>query len=244
METTEKPLSSNLQALVKTVRRQRRINLADSRIQGDEWDVYGSGIGDYERQFLSVLGGKSLVDFVKERQAPVTAIDLMGSSEALGDLFKKALNNSAFGIAVSLKDKRGIEQIERDRNLNIHQVAGDLMMASTWRKIEKIMAGRKADLIMERAVLGLSSLPYDDNFYRLILSRIWDMLNNDEGMFIGQTHPLRFSSKNLVWIEYAKQNNIDILSPPPHTLIKIVKHSDSPQDLRPLFKEFLGSSLE
>lgn len=187
------------------------------------------------------MGYQRIVEFVSARSAPVV-IDLMSPSNAIASLFEAANKKDAFGIAVSLRDRRKDLRKKRDQELNIHQLAGDLMKASTWDAIEKELDGRKADLILERAIGGLSCIPDSVGFYAVALNRIWKLLSDQGGVFLGQ-----FKSRILAdnkfeqFFQLAKQSNLEICFSPANFYsefrkIKVVKHPDPPKDLRSLFR--------
>lgn len=233
--------------LLTIIRAQQRRNLADPRLMSDSWNLYGNNcwfnkrsIADYQKNFDRVLKKTSIVDLVRKKPKPVV-IDLMSPSDMLASLFMDVPNKDKLGIAVSFRDKRTQEQIQRDEQLGIHQVAGDIMNASTWRMINKKLEGRKADLIMEQALIGggLDCIPVRGKFYAVMLNKIWHMLNDQDGTFIGEIDSTRYGCFNMIttWAQYASVNGVHTLYDPYRSIIRITKGPYSPKDLSFLFQK-------
>jgi hypothetical protein len=143
-----------------------------------------SPIDVYRNWFFSVLKGHTIVDLVINEEKPVV-IDLMSATGALSTLFEKLPQRDKLGIAVSLGDSRTDEDIAEDNSLGIEQVVGDIVSSSTWRDIKESLQGRKADLIMERSLGGIRTLPCSKLVYLTLLQRAWDILA-DEGTMLLQ----------------------------------------------------------
>lgn len=230
--------------LLSVIGRQKEDNRKKIDLRLDKWDIYGSGgkypnmsgVEQYEECFEEILGGTSITEFVRKREAPVV-VDLMAPSDIVAELLGKIAGPGKLGLAVSFLDIRTAEQKERDRQLNVHQIGGDIMQSTTWKQIRNTLNGRKADLIMERALGGHSGIPVDERFYLIILNRIWNLLSDQNGMFIGEFVPWLSKSDNVepLWIEQAQRNGVDI-SCLKYDLVKVIKTPSSPEDLRSLFR--------
>ena len=150
------------------------------------WHYYGAPIKDYQRDFNSVLDGEAIYNFVSSRPSPVV-VDLMAPSGTLVDLFHRLpKEKTRFGLAVSLEDLRTLEKRNTDKALGIEQIAGNLFSVATWSKIDEKLAGRKADLIMERALAASDDFPMDKRFFSFVLRKIWRMLSEKNGMILVQ----------------------------------------------------------
>lgn len=131
-------------SLTDQIRQQVAYNRANGdgiSYRGSRWRAYGSDIHDYEDVFRLALG-TSIASFVKDRKSPVV-VDLMAPSDTILTLFIKVSDKNKFGLAVSVEDKRDRKHRWIDRLNNIKQLAGDIMLSSTWRSIDKVMQGRK-----------------------------------------------------------------------------------------------------
>lgn len=179
----------------------------------ESWWYYGRHIKEYQEEFRGILGGDEIVNIVRDRPSPVV-IDFMGLSDTLASLFKKLPKEKPrFWLAISLEDKRNKRKRKRDNMLNIEQLAGDITEASTWREINARLQGRKADLIMERATMGLAYIPIHPKFYSIAINKAWQMLSEQGGMILAQvpssemlhSHNIPFKK----WIEYLRENGID-----------------------------------
>lgn len=239
MITTEISPKS-LHCLVRNAR-----TIADKRSDKD-WPAYGAHIESYQASFSNVLQGERIDNFVKNRRSKVV-IDLMGPSEALIGLFEQIPSRSKFGLAVSLEDLRSKEERERGNKLNIVQMTGDITKSGTWHKINKLLEGRKADLIMERALAGLNHLPYQAKFYAIMVNKVWKLLNPEGGMLLAEVPNFTSSSVNerlktgnpyllasiiADWTAYLRNRDIDIsYSQTYNGTIKIVRKPSDPQSL-------------
>ena len=148
------------------------------------WPDYNSSISDYEERFFSrVLEGHTIQDLLSDIEKPVV-VDLLSSTSALRSLFSNMPNKDTFGIAVSSQDLRTPEEIAVDKSLGITQISGGLTTSKSLKEVEKALAGRKADLILERGGLGVDFLPFHPMFYAVNMQRIWNMLNSENGIIL------------------------------------------------------------
>lgn len=206
--------------------------------------VVNSSIEDYEKNFRKLLRNnifdrpKHIIDLIKQKPSPVV-IDLMAPSGTLASLFEKVADKPKFGLAVSLFDSRNDSQKERDEKLGIKQLSGDIMLSRTWDKIENLLGGRKADLIMERAYGGFT-LVMDERLYAMLLNKAWKLLSDNNGTLLIQV-PSGFTERDNVnrkrWINNLKKIDLN------HRVdwhtgnrgaiknIKLVKTPDSPKEL-------------
>jgi hypothetical protein len=176
-------------SLTGKIRLQARLNRirGDRKsYDGDEWKMYGRNISEYEDSFRDALDFYPLKDLLKDKKNPIV-IDIMSPSGALSTLFPQLSNEGKFGLALSLEDLRTREEKQGDAKLNIVQISGDILKSSTWDKIEKKLDGRKADLIMERAVDGLNyCIPKNPRLYAMLLNKAWHLLSEDGGVILAE----------------------------------------------------------
>jgi hypothetical protein len=196
------------------------------------WGDYHSGIASYEKTLQGVLNNP-IKDLLKDRKNPVV-VDLMSPTWALYDLFSELPCKEKLGLSVSLEDLRTNYKKRKDKKLNIIQIAGDLLKASTWAKIEEKLDGRKADLIMERAMSGFDCIPRDTRLYGVLLNKAWSLLGKDGGILIAQV-PQDFKDQAKKMInEFRKNKEMDALggeSTRFYYSIKLVKTPNSPENL-------------
>lgn len=252
MEAAKTP-SSLTSALRESRVRRRQDSFQekeDDKRENLGWGIYGSEISDYARSFQDVLEGRGILDIIKQKQAPVV-VDLMGPSGTLASLFKIIKNKDKFGLAVSLADERSEKQLKRDRDLGIIQIAGDITKGATWRRIESALYGRKADLLMERALEGLLYLPLNDKLCAILLNKAWKLLSDNQGTLLAEV-PLgeeglviaeKQGQKIEGWVSFLKKNGINAIyssSDIKHGgtflgvvsgYLKLVKTPDSPKNL-------------
>lgn len=178
------------QSLTSQIRQQVALNSVNGdkkSLRGGRWKTYESFVGEYDETFSPALG-TSISSFISRRKSPVV-IDLMAPAFTLSQLFAftKFSDRDKFGLAVSLSDGRTAIRKMMDANIGVHQIAGDIMKSSTWREIYSKLKGRKADLIMERAVGGLDILPTHPKLYAILINNAWQVLSDREGVMLLQT---------------------------------------------------------
>jgi hypothetical protein len=198
---------------------------------GRKWGFYGKNIDTYEDSFSEVLHG-SIRNLLKDKE-DLVVIDLMSPSGALKTLFQQLPNGKKFGLAVSLEDLRTGKEKREDAKLNIAQISGDILVPSTWKRIEEQLQGRKADLIMERAVDGLICIPQDPRLYAVFSNKIWGLLKKDEGTLLAEFPGIY---NLLVWemISALKDDNRSMLSLKDSygaCYLRLVKTPNSPEKL-------------
>lgn len=197
-----------------TLTRQIRENKKFLIVNDDNWATYGSSMDEYNDVFEDVLD-KGIFKLLIDRPNPVV-IDLMGPSKAISTLFPQIPQQSKLGIALSFLDKRTPEEKARDIELNIYQISGDILQRKTWKELEDKLQGRKADLVIARPVAGLTHIPIDKRILTGLISRIWNLLTENNGILLLQTRSQsEFSKKNIdieKWIRFLKEKQIDARS--------------------------------
>ncbi len=191
------------EALTHRIRRDRKENESGDNTQ---WTYYDSPIREYEEEFKALLPYASIKSFVFQKPSPVV-LDLMAPSGALRSLFKDLRQKDKLGVAVSLSDLRLTRRRKADTNLGIHQIAGDITRSSTWDRIDVELKGRKADLIMERAGLGLFYVSNNIRFYAIMISKMWNLLASDNGMILVQ---VRYNKILEQWVKHLSMKGISV----------------------------------
>lgn len=203
------------------------------------WIVYDSNISSYEYGFESVLKrGEHILDFVKNKPYPVV-IDFLASSAALADLFRDLPDKPKYGLSVSLEDQRNSIQRQRDNQLNIHHITGDITQSFTWKAISKKLNGRKADLIIERGVGALYNIPANPRLYSILMRKAWRLLSDQYGVMLVEIPNKIAASKADIpmnkWFNMLREAGIQVsYSGPRNELneaLKIIKTPESPQAL-------------
>jgi len=235
IETKRRIIKTADEDLVRQLDYQIEENKKSLTLTCDKWPVYGSLIESYEDDFRPVLGSVSISSFVRRRSAPVV-IDLMSPSDTLADLFMKFPNKPKLGIAHSYRDRRDKEKLDRDEKLGIKQVSGDILELETWNEIEETLDGKKADLIIERAIKGKDFITSDIRIHAVLLNKAWKLLSNDNGMLLAEVPHQRFDlllrDKPITlfdWISFVKKKGVNIDFN--WHVLKLVKTSNSPQNL-------------
>lgn len=236
----------SLPSQMRQIRENNKRLLSQGTGLDQAYSVYDKSIFEYQNDFNKILQEESIVYFVNEKPSPVV-IDFMGPSNAIAILFSRlslfSPDKTKFGLAISLEDRRSKGQVERDEKLNIQQLAGNIMEASTWRRVKDALQGRTADLIMERAAGGLKHIPVHEKFYAIAINKAWQMLSNQNGMLlveIPEEHILQdYNIRIREWIEYLKEKGIDSTYVSANDFhdynntgsIKLIRKPDSPKDL-------------
>ncbi|MEK7450937.1 MAG: hypothetical protein AAB662_03320 [Patescibacteria group bacterium] len=211
------------EALTHRIRVHRRENKSGD---GTQWTYYGSPIEDYEDVFKVLLPYASIKSFVSQKPSPVV-LDLMAPADTLRSLFKDLKQENKLGVAVSLSDLRSVRRKKADTNLGIHQIAGDITRSSTWDTIGVELKGKKADLVMERAGLGLLYVPNTLRFYAIMISKMWNFVTSDNGMILVE---VRYNKILEQWVEHLSMKGISASYAfcGWHPVIRINKSPNSP----------------
>jgi hypothetical protein len=200
------------------------------------WLDYGSSLQSYKRTFAGVLKGTSIEDLLREKKSPVV-LDLMAPSDTLVDLFSQLGNlPDKIGIAVSLEDQRDDLTKQRDSNVGVFQIAGDLGQNNTWNEIERALEGNEIDLIIERGEGGIYHLPSHEEMYAIMLSRMWNMLSANNGTMLIQIPAfVSLDSRRIryrEWFEILNRVNATLdINTPNCNILKLVKTPNSPKKI-------------
>lgn len=163
-----------------------------SDAKDDEWLIYDSTFRCYLKDFYMADSKGYLPGFLKQlsMKDPPVVIDLMASTAALSSFYGNyGMFKPIRGLAVGFHDIRSNETRESDKERGISCLSGDLNKSLTWKGIRRWLGNRKADLIMERGYGGLQYIPTRLSYQRVVLAKLWDMLNPDGGTMVLQTPP-------------------------------------------------------
>lgn len=188
------------------------IRRARSHDRTKSYSVIGSGIDDYERSFAPVLSGRAIADVCRGTKGLVV-LDLMSSTAAIESLFSELRDVEKLGIAVCYSES---PYIGRFPNNTIVEIGGDLRSITTRNDVMAELNGRKATLILERAVAGLSNLPRHGVFFAGIINYAWRLLEPDGGTILAETPTLSELIRSGVshnrfneWIKLLRRHGID-----------------------------------
>ena len=116
------------------------------------------------------------------------------------------------------------------------------MSGRTWRDVESALDGRKANLIMERAIQGMENVPNHKKFYAVVLNRVWHLLEPRGGTLLfetpteGDLRQAGISGEDLKrWAEVLEKARIEVvLNEDECTLrwhVRLTRHPNSPNEL-------------
>lgn len=194
--------------------RDSRDRSSSRRGHADYWPTNNSPIEDYDKTFKTVLKGRRIVDLVRDR-AGLVVIDLMSSTDALSTLFSQLRQPNKLGISVSLEDSRSEERRLYDEGMGIRYLTGDLNMSSTWKRLIDELAGKRADLILERGGMGVQYVPANERFYGYVLNRLWEIVSENGGVILIQcptTHTLKQTGIRFKeWVNLLQSNGVNVV---------------------------------
>jgi hypothetical protein len=155
--------------------------------QTESWAKYNSKLISYQHTFGEVLSGetKTIPSLLQGKKDPIV-VDLMASPSAIRELFLYTDGESKHGVAVSLADKRWKFRQKTDQRMGIEQLTGDFTQKAAWDNLEDTVGVGKADLIMERALLGLEVLPQHRSYWQYAMARTWRLLSPLNGHLLLQ----------------------------------------------------------
>lgn len=173
----------------------------------EEWYIHGSDFSEYLEFFKNIVPPDvDILKILQGAQNP-TVIDLMSPPDAIEDLFDALHQEDKMGISVSLS------QMYSDEERQIYHVEGDVMHSGTWKDINRILGGRKANLIVERALSGTIFLPVNKDFYDIAQRQLWKMLNPNGGIILAQTtSAVNFAKVGINiygWVHKLRESGID-----------------------------------
>ncbi|MFA5135849.1 MAG: hypothetical protein WC489_00470 [Patescibacteria group bacterium] len=157
------------------------INSSFQEICAEFCRLYGESPSDLQRRLIAEL---------RSSGNPVV-IDLMtNSTVTLATLYRQiySIYPGAPFFGISCGDWL-YEQTEIDKNMGLVYVSGNLRSNETWTKIEDQLGQRKAHLIIERAHGGLSYIPIRPSFLKIAMAKMWNMLDENNGLLLLQTPP-------------------------------------------------------
>ena len=95
------------------------------------------------------------------------------------------------GLAVSLPDhkidgfKPSIQAVYNSEN--VLWLPEDITRSETWKHINEWLGNDKANLVMERAIAGLTYLPVNKNVLGTLVSKIWNKVDSNGGILLLET---------------------------------------------------------
>lgn len=181
----------DVQLIQRAIRTAHEIKRVKQGYEPDHmWGQNGNGYKIYEHSFKPVLQDETLPGLIAGNPNPVV-VDLMGPSTMLYTLFKDLPSEvHPTGFSLALTDLRKNQKSkDKDTELNITHVTGDIHFRKTWQtlfeEMEKRLGDKKADLVVSRALGGLSQIAVDEDINAIIMDRIWK-ITADGGVIILQ----------------------------------------------------------
>ncbi len=159
--------------------RSNRYGIVDARLN--------RSVTGFERTFRRVCKGERMKNYIEtvleKMRGEAIGIEFGGLAINLFNDFDKGLFKQTIGI--SLSDYRtGDGQLKNGGQKMVHTdgrqhniIIGNLLDDSIYKKINKIIKGKKADLIIERMIAGLNNIPNNFLVVMTILQRWYNMLN-------------------------------------------------------------------
>src|SRR5664280_2218151 len=147
------------------------------------WGYHNEPVASYEESFQNVLNGKSIADLIQNQEKP-TVIDLMAPPRTVHDLLSNFPQGR--GLAVSLPDhkidgfKPNIQAVYNSDN--VLWLPEDITRSETWKHINEWLGNDKANLVMERAIAGLTYLPVNKNVLGTLVSKVWNKVDSNGGI--------------------------------------------------------------
>lgn len=141
--------------------------------------------------------------FIKTGQQPEPVIiDIFSENDAIrgykGTYVKdKPIN----GLSVSIDSVNGLPYTPKDQAMGIDHIQGDITDQQTLQQIYQWLNGKKAHLIFERGYAAHHYIPNREQFYRVALGTIWDMLDPNGGLAMIQTPSRKNLEKNGIRID-------------------------------------------
>ena len=156
-----------------------------------EW--YRDGGKSFDRDYKFLLDRALPEDFVDaylnslKDKKPAVVVDIFGATARAMRGLKERYDIAEFKAGVvSLWDHRESGEVKEDDEHGISILAGDLRGNETWNKLTEWLGDDKADLILEFGDEHFMFMPNRQSFYKVVLGRLWDMLEY-KGLMVIQT---------------------------------------------------------
>jgi len=201
---------------------QRRYSWVNSSVDGPD-EIDGQPFRNSFRDILPKQE-RSLKDYIEKvlakRKGEAIGIEFGGIGSRLFSDFTPGF--FAKSVGVSLVDHREPEKLaiiqKGDEKINHELLEGDIFTDETHDRLNKLLRGKKIDLIIERMASGLEFVPLEPYRVSKIL-QIWYKLLREGGIMLVQT-PVEFNNlltewvtkiqkeyKDVIELEYQKGNN-------------------------------------
>ena len=185
------------------------------------WGFQNTLISSYETSFKNLLNGKSVSDLIEGKTKP-TVIDLMAPPYTIHSLLTSMTDSNGRGLAVTLKDHSLSDLPDDVRETyfssRVTTQFGDITDSETWVDIVKWLDNKKADLVMERAVDGLSMLPMSKRYFGILIAKVWSILDSDGGIFLFETPRHDLLKKQGIdldaWVQILNKSGVDVVYDP------------------------------
>lgn len=161
--------------------------------KGENWTVFDSGLRDLFADFNPTLPDPTytLRDYLKEsykgKQDGIVLVEMGGPAKQLSkDIseflpIKKSIGLT-LNVGITEADKRGL--LSKNEAVGHKIITGDMFSSKTKSQLKNELGGEKVDILIERMVGGLSTIPTDENWLYLNLNSWYELLNENGTMFV------------------------------------------------------------
>lgn len=175
----------------RKIENQRKEFVSD--VNPENWTVFDSGLRDLFADFNYTLPlpTYTLRDYLKElykdKKDGIVLVEMGGPAKQLSKdvseflTIKKSIGLT-LDIGITEADKRGKLSSNEAKGHKI--ITGDLFSSKTKSQLKKELDGEKVDILIERMVGGLSTIPNDENWLYLNLNSWYELLNENGVMFV------------------------------------------------------------
>lgn len=205
------------------------------------WESYYETFRGVELESLPSVFRKIRLNHLNEQ---IATLDIMGNGDVYRSLPYDLRPDHIF--AITLIDDRTNEQKVDDENHGIHIMKGNVALPSTWRKLAKRMREVNITSLQHafaRPLNGIYSIPTVDWLIWYIGQQVYSLLDSQDGIFLTEAPEIPEDIDILSWAKNAKSYNLDVratmIGPgqdktnflPPRPIVRIVRHSNSPNTL-------------
>lgn len=168
-------------------------------IQIPGWAIQKTRLNQYISHFTEAdrLGWINEALIRAGHQPEPVVIDIFSENDAIrGFKEQYAKDKPLKGLSVSMDSVEGLPYTPKDKAMGIDHLQGDITVKQTIQDIYNWLNGKKAHLVFQRGYAALHYIPNREQFYRVAIGTIWDILDPGGGMAMIQTPSRKNLEKN------------------------------------------------
>ncbi len=178
---------------------------------GKQWMTTDRGIKEYGAQFKPVLGGRALIDLLRERTLPVQGVaDVMGFGDFLFD-FKDENLPFSWGASFSLEHEEPVQfRSSTFKKERIARFIGDVTLDELWGRYKQFQRKHQlpdCDFVICAPLGGYyeDCFPMEVSVFNELLQHMWNDLLGDHGTVLTEVPRWIPYQHDIIWETWVKK---------------------------------------